>query len=521
MLLLSLTLAGIPHHHHQVGSLVERKVKRAGRRCKRGDMEACAELGLLASETGSPDVGYPLVQLACSAGSDLGCINLVVGAAQGLWPLRDEGALIETRILCGEGNASACHALADWTAQTDPTGALDPLGQSCALGDPWDCANHVQVSWEQGQPIDVELLELACEEGVQCGYLGASLVFGWFGEEDLERGLKLSQEACEEGDAAGCSAVAFVVGDADYLKMSCAYGDTWSCELAALTLRDLGRVEEADALELQLCTDGDGVACARLAALTEDKRRRLELAARGCDLGDDFACGIYGRALLEGWGTDAQPRAARPLLEQACEAGNLGSCNSLALLYADGCGVEVDIDRGLDIAGQACEDGFLPSCVNRGEIGWHARGRSDGEPFLRKACDEGRAWGCGTLGYLLLLEGERDEALPLLETGCEGGPDSPWCDVLNAELLDAEPQRIAHLEQSCAQAERFGECTNSDQPWSDMSFRACSILGSMYLEGHHVVRDEVYGQELLSRACEGGDYQGCRALEALQSPVEE
>jgi uncharacterized protein len=488
-------------------------LRRAERRCRRGNEDACAVVGFTFLFQDRGVEGEALIHGACQDRSQLGCHLQAIGVLEGWWPGNpDEATSTLTQQCLVDDVALSCFVLGSMVLVGEEGQGF--LEHGCELGDAMACGTAATRRYHRTGELDVPRLEVACSEGYDCDYLARALLFGMGVEAEPERGLRLGIDECNKGSGKACTDVAVFTGDMDTLLRRCETADTHACERAVPLLWELGREDEARAIAQPLCEAGLAGPCMFMAAREDDERRKLEYAARGCDGGSTWGCWLYGAMLLHGRGTDAQPRAARPLLEQSCEDGVPGACNSLAVAYSFGCGVEPDQEQAAELWGQACDLGFVGACGNLGEHLWYTEGPELGEPMLRQACAAGSAWACGTLGSLIE---DREQGLQMLEEACEARPDGSFCVLYWEEMLNSEPEYVAELEQSCAQAEVRTTCNDADLPWASMSHRACAVLGELYLEGLHVVRDEDYGAELITRACEeGGDYEGCRLMESLQ-----
>ena len=484
-----------------------RPLRRAERRCRRGQADACAVLGFTFLFSERSVEGEALIHASCTDGSPLGCHLVTAGVLEGWWVGDIQQAQTEVDQQCLQDDILLSCRLARY-ALSDPT---PHLRHACGLGDSLACGEYALRTQRLTGRLDVALLEVACDDGYFCGALANALLFGVDTPADPVRGLDLATAQCDDGNLTSCADVAMATGDDTTLAAYCTNGVDLACSYRVDLLFSEGRDVEATLLAHALCESGDAGRCTQLAALEEDERRRLEYAGLGCDGGSVWGCWLYGAMLLHGKGTDPQPRAARPLLEEACDEGVSGACNSLGFTYAMGCGVESDYQQAAAYWRQSCEQGFTGACGNLGEILWHVEGPEVGGPLLLQACEDGSDWACGTWAAL------NDDAEGLAEA-CEARPDGPFCVRLWEGALDAEPELIANLEQACAQAESKSACNDPAVPWSSESHHACTVMGELYLEGRHVVRDEDYGWEVIERACnEGGDHDACLRIDARVS----
>ena len=148
--------------------------------CKRGDSNACFNVGLVREREGSDPQARELYERACRGGHALGCTNL------------------------------AAHA---WKFHLGPAAcAFRVFERSCAANELMGCAMVGRMLVEAPEVRDVPrgkaYLERMCEErkGPPCHYLAHYIEDGTLGEADPARARALMERACEgDGDPSACS----------------------------------------------------------------------------------------------------------------------------------------------------------------------------------------------------------------------------------------------------------------------------------------------------------------------------
>ena len=184
-----------------------RPLRRAERRCRRGNADACAVLGFTFLFSERPVEGEALIHSSCSKGSPLGCHLVSAGVLEGWWAGDLEAAQAEVDAQCLQDDILLSCRLARY-ALSDPT---PHLLHACGLGDSLACGEYALRTQRLTGTLDVERLEVACADGYFCGALGNALMFGVDVEPDPKRGLALSTTECDGGDLRAC---AFCMGGA-------------------------------------------------------------------------------------------------------------------------------------------------------------------------------------------------------------------------------------------------------------------------------------------------------------------
>lgn len=278
---------------------------------------------------------------------------------------------------------------------------------------------------------------------------------------DIER----ARVSCDAGDFDNCYA----------------YGRAMLASNAPQTLADVKRAY--DSLE-KACNGGAALACygsgwryiqGNGIAINLKKARKLEV--KGCDSGDDRACGVVNRldnppfsaAFIKGLPPVAQGNlnmalyveaggaerlaqyadndaiAANPdwhwnLQAASCEMGHVPACTRAALGFMDGPGYvnpyKKDMPRSVGLLRLGCagDDGI--ACYTLGNALVMQNGSMGSEataayvksrPHMQKACDEGikNGYGCSFLGYMgefsIGVDYRPDEVEANYARGCELG----------------------------------------------------------------------------------------------------
>ncbi len=157
--------------------------------------------------------------------------------------------------------------------------------------------------------------------------------------------------------------------------------------------------------------------------------------------------------------------------DKQCRAGHAGSCNTLGEAYEYGKGTTKSPEAATQSYQRACDLGSMPGCSNLGTM--YLAGSGVGKDVPR--------------------------ALGLFEKACAGGRP-PACfnvGVVNEkQLTPPKPKVAAEFYEKACDAKYFKACTN---------------LGSLYLQGVGVAKNPTKARRLYKRACDGGDEVACPA----------
>ncbi len=177
-------------------------------------------------------------------------------------------------------------------------------------------------------------------------------------------------------------------------------------------------------------------------------------------------------------GLDARQRgeleSALRFFERGCERDDGASCNAVMHMISNGEGAPEDDTRAISFGLRGCDLGYWKGCSDLGVN----LVRSDnpvaaakGRELLGRACEGGRATGCGYLGAALRdgLGGPADAAAAnrYLERACEGGSVA-FCSDLAAALvkgtggLEVDIPRAAALFQTACEGGWQKGCENAE-----------------------------------------------------------
>jgi TPR repeat protein len=241
----------------------------------------------------------------------------------------------------------------------------------------------------------------------------------------LPQGNIDDQRACQEGDAAACTALAKAHGEAvDLLRLACDLGDTEGCYVLGLKLRD---DKEVAAAYEQACDGGYSQACTNLGWMYENGRgvnkdltAAVRLYQRGCDgatcsLPNNLGCVNLGRAFRDGNGVEANQVVATRLFRQVCsrtpvpgssedEANIARACSLAGTASLFGNGVQRDIREALALLEKGCAAGDTFGCYNLGTIHDNGAGvtadKNRAITYYQRACDRGDTEACSRAATL-------------------------------------------------------------------------------------------------------------------------
>ena len=390
---------------------------------------------------------------------------------------------------------------------------------------------------------------------------------------------------CAQGHGRSCTALAQLCSQQDLLRdiqlsnrawaRACALGEEEACEVVVY--------EDTEAQIQALaaaCDDADAQACGDLSQVLRDEARGprdldvfLEMADRGCELGDDWACvnAAEGHGFFDG--------AAQPALERIYNdclgAPGRDICAAAAQAYNDEALSFYDPERAQELSLLSCEAGIPEACLAMGAATFTALGEAETVRIaITKACDEGLAtacvilyfmasdedekaaqellydscylgntFGCGALATLLFDfngTGETDaDARILADFGCRIG-DAKACVILSDMCLLG---RAGPVDSACAMNAAVAACAldeakgcyqsgaifsdgqgfNDDSQLASRYYLlacdagiglACFELGELHEQGPDELRDGAMARSRFQQACELGIEQACERLES-------
>ncbi|MGZ4777864.1 MAG: PDZ domain-containing protein [Thermoanaerobaculia bacterium] len=233
------------------------------------------------------------------------------------------------------------------------------------------------------------------------------------------------QQACQDGDAAACTALAKAHGETiDLLRLACDLGDPEGCYMLGLKLRD---DKEVAAAYEQACDGGYSQACTNLGWIYENARgvnkdlaAAVRLYRRGCDgsacsAPNNLGCVNLGRSFRDGNGVEKNQAVATRLFRQVCsrtpvrgsseDGATIARACSLAgtaLLFGDG--VQPNVAEALTLLEKGCGENDTFGCYNLGTVYDNGTGvgpdKTRAIGYYQRACDHGDEESCARLAVL-------------------------------------------------------------------------------------------------------------------------
>ena len=224
--------------------------------------------------------------------------------------------------------------------------------------------------------------------------------------------------------------------------------------------------------------------------LDAHQRGELEIALRfferGCEQDDGAACSAASHMFSIGDGAPEDDSRAVSLGLRSCDLGNLEACRKFGVLLVRVENVEVAA-QGRELLGRACEGGKASGC---GFLGAAMRDGLGGPTdvvaanrYLERACDGGSVAFCSDLAAALAkgaggLERDIPRAAALFQRACEGGWEKA-CG--NAELLANAMRKQQPQEQNegwSFSGENLSTSTRKE-PDADGDSQTSTSIGSM------------------------------------------
>lgn len=252
------------------------------------------------------------------------------------------------------------------------------------------------------------------------------------------------------------------------------------------------------------------------------------------------ACWNLGIMYRQGEGVPRDYKRAVELFDRACRAEEMSAnaCTDLGVMYHNNWGVSRDIIKAIDFYKKACDaEDFSPrACQNLGDLHIdYGKGKQvfPNDPrlnlkkdritameYYERACNAATpeaAYGCGPLGLIYLqgndprIEKNIAKAAELLHKGCDGTDYVDRNGCVNLALLYLYNHK-PFVEQNFDKAVQLFEraCDyNSDV--------GCQNLGSLYLEGKVVEKDESKSKRYYYKSCRLGNERICNYLKKIRT----
>jgi uncharacterized protein len=230
---------------------------------------------------------------------------------------------------CDHGSQLGCAGLGTLylSGAKNPPKALELLNRACDAKVGRACAS-LSVAYESGIGVERDgskaaaIARASCEAGEHraCVLYGRTMLFGDYGvAKDPAKSRDLAVKACENKVATGCTLAGLV------------YSSAMNDAVAAQKWLQRG------------CDEGDGAGCAALAVqffrgglpgeaqgISKSPQRGVELATRACDLDAPMGCSLLAKALANGDGVPQDLRRARELAMKACSDSDAAGCSIAA-----------------------------------------------------------------------------------------------------------------------------------------------------------------------------------------------
>ena len=239
--------------------------------------------------------------------------------------------------------------------------------------------------------------------------------------------------------------------------------------------------------------------------------------AAACDGGVASGCVTRGLNLEYGRNNVSQSVAlATAQYRVACDAQDPDGCMNLGRMYdSPHQGVSMDRGKARQYFTAACDGGSGYACTAMGL----AAVKGEGGPaddrkavaLFAKGCDAGDMRGCGQLGLAMVagkgVAVDEVRGRSWLAAGCSG-KDAQSCSALATMFANG---RGGVARDSAKAMTLWRDACNGSPSIAE----ACGNLGSGYLRGSGVMRDDVRAGSFLSQSCEGGFAMGCTLLATM------
>ena len=223
---------------------------------------------------------------------------------------------------------------------------------------------------------------------------------------------------------------------------------------------------------------------------------------KACEGGDNRAC-----IRFVSFNKDEKVNLA--ILQNSCDNNYLQACDWLGSYYEEGISVKKDDKKAFMLYKQACNGGNDEGCGDLGLAYYSgeitSKDEAKGKELLKKACSSSdlraSAFGCYYITTELKENSQENitKAQNALKALCDSGEYSDGCSMYGWFLVEIEKYDMAKeiLQKACDGGEMDG----------------CISLGVMYdPSGNGVEKDFSKAVELYKKACDGGNMHGCRNL---------
>jgi uncharacterized protein len=368
-------------------------------------------------------------------------------------------------------------------------------------------------------------LEAQYDEACTLGYAPACLHRTWADGPSLASAAKAFSGACDAGEPAACTVVAWSIADGamsssapqkDWLQAARMYRSACddrfqpACYGYADLVFDGRGTTPAPSFSVtrwqQSCSAGHAASCARLALLYESGAEGVSQSTyhadrygeKSCKLGQLSGCAALGRLR----GVDKEAHAMDEWYGRLCDAGHRESCWTLAEFYV-GENPEPLEGRRTDLLKMGCDQQHGASCAALADT-LVSSDPSAAFALYSSGCTLGDPHGCAAVTDLVVqgaVSTTVSEATHAFETTCMHTDNLGACTELAISLLEASDAR-----RDPVRAKQLLErvCTN---PASDG--KACGWLGRAFEEGWGTDRDRTTAARYFKWSCDEGVPASC------------
>ena len=205
---------------------------------------------------------------------------------------------------------------------------------------------------------ELEEIQKACKNNdlLKCEELGSVYELGIYEvKQDYKKAIKLYKKVCDSGLSHGCTSLAFVYRNEDYIDTN----DTKAQELRI----------KAKKIATEACKLNNAEECLSLAVIysiglgvTKDNFKAFKLYKKSCDGDNARGCRNLGSSYFDGKGIRQNYSKANDSFKKSCALGDNYACVKLGDSYANGLGTKKDNIKALDLYGKTCDAGVSEGC---------------------------------------------------------------------------------------------------------------------------------------------------------------
>ena len=374
----------------------------------------------------------------------------------------------------------------------------------------------------------------SCEKrkyGAGCAYLGDMYFEGVGVSQDKKRSFALYDEACKAKDTYGCykKGVLSLRGEGGQSKdvekalalfaEGCKNEHAQACidlgkvyEIGREVKKDLGKAEQA---YRDGCALSSGNACFEFSRMTLRHNKEKSALIRAATLFTDLcqrehpmSCYHLGLMMNDGLGIEKDQEGALSLLSRSCGDNIASACTKASQPMLDKDGLFFAVDRGLDLLSKGCSLGDPIGCVKY--AGYLEKGEyTDKDPMKAKqlyeeTCNKKQGVGCQAVGRMYqdgkIVPQDFVKSREFLSKGCWELYDAASCGMLGQNYYLGQNGVLKNSREA------FFLLDKACEGGSDYS---CGFLGSFYIKGDVVKRDDIKSLALLEKGCKAKNIEAC------------